>query len=67
MTRGCVDGLIFLSGSTGRIKFPVTPTSLMAWFLSIFILDSLNRFSCFGDSMLSIEESCVSGSVWAVM
>ena len=31
MTRGRVDGLIFLSGDPGRIKCPVAPASAMDW------------------------------------
>ena len=67
MTRGRVSCLIFLSDVPGRIKFPVAPESAMDWLLQIFILDMLNRVSCFGDSMLSLEELSVSGSVWAIM
>ena len=55
MTGGRVAGLIFLSGDPGRIKCPVAPVYAMAWFTSIFILDALNRVSCFGYSMLSME------------
>ena len=39
----------------------------MAWFLSIFILDVLNRVSGFGEYMISVEELSVIGSVWAAM
>ena len=67
MTRGRVAGLIFLSGAPGRIKFPVAPASTMAWLASIFILDVLIRVSCFGDSMLYMEELSISGFFRAVM
>ena len=67
MTRGRVAGLILLGGDPGRIKFPVSPAPTMAWLLSISILDVLNRVFCFVDSMISMEESSFSGSVWAVM
>ena len=67
ITRGLVSGLILLSGDPGIIKFPVAPASTMAWFLSIFILDVLNRVPCFGDYMLSMEELYVIGSVWSVI
>ena len=67
MTSGTVAGLIFRSGSPGRIKCSLAPASEIYWLISILILDVLNRFSCFGDSMISMEESSVSGSVWEVM
>ena len=67
MTRGRVAGLIFLRGAPGRIKCPVAPAYAMAWLTSILILYMLNRVSCFGDSMLSMEELFVSGYVRAVM
>ena len=55
MTRGQVTGLILLSGAPGRIKCPVAPASATDWSTSIFIFYVLNRVSCFGDYMLSIE------------
>ena len=67
MTGVRVSGLILLSGDPGIIKCPVAPASPMAWFLSIFILDVLNRVPCFGDYMLSMEELSVIGYVWAVI
>ena len=67
MTRGRIDGLIFLSGYPGRIKCPFSPASAIDWLVSIFILDVLNSVSCFGDSMISMEESSVSGSIWSVV
>ena len=67
MTRGQVSGLIFLSGNTGRIICPVAPASTMAWLTSIFILDVLNRISCFGYYMISMDESSISAPIWAVM
>ena len=54
ITKGHVAGLIFLSGAPGKLKYPVDSAFTMAWLNSIFILDVLNRVSCFGDSMLSI-------------
>ena len=67
MTSIRVAGLIFLSGILRRIKCPVAPAYAMAWLLSTFILDVLNRVSCFGYSMLSMEDLSVIGSVRAVM
>ena len=67
MTSVRVAGLIFLSGAPGRIKCPVSPSSAMAWLLSIIILDLLNRVSFFRDSMLFMDKLSVIGPVWAVM
>ena len=67
MTRGRVAGLIFLVEDPGRIKFPIAPESAMAWSTSIYILDVFNMVSCFGGYMLYMEESSISGSVWAVI
>ena len=67
ITRGPVAGLIFLSGYPGRIKLPVAPAYAMAWLLSIFILDVLNRVSCFVYYIHSIEELSVIGSIRAVI
>ena len=66
MTRGLVTGLIFLSGAPGE-KIPVVYASSMAWLTSLFILDVLNRVSCFGYSMLSMVELSISASIRAVM
>ena len=67
MTRGLVSGLTFLSGAPGIPKLHIATAYEIAWLTSILILDVLNRVSCFGDYMLSKEESSVSGSVQAVM
>ena len=67
MTMERVSGLIFLSGYPGRIKCPFSPASAIDWLVSIFILDVLNSVSCFGDSMISMEESSVSGSIRSVV
>ena len=55
-----------MSGAPGIIKHPVDTASTMAWLTSMFMLDVLNRVSCFGNYMLMMEEDSVSGSVWAV-
>ena len=42
MTRAWFDGLIFLSGAPGRIKFPVAPASSLDWltFIALEIIFS---------------------------
>ena len=67
MTRYRPDGLIFLSGAPGITKFHIATAYEIAWLTSILILDVLNRVSCFGDYMLSMEELYVIGSVWSVI
>ena len=56
MNMGRVARLIFLIGDPEKIKCPVAPVSAMSRLLSIFILAVLNMVSCFGDSILSMEE-----------